>query len=52
VANAAGIDLAGGEKRVPGEPRIVDDAQGAGGRNAIVVAHTLTLRQAEEYRQH
>src|SRR6185437_4960282 len=52
MADTAGIGLAGAEKLMRGEPRVIDDAPRAGGRDAIVVAHALTLRQAEENGQH
>jgi hypothetical protein len=48
VPDAAGIDLAGIEELVRGEPRVIHDAQRAGGCDAIVVTHALTLRQGEE----
>src|SRR5271154_1317606 len=52
MADPAGIDLAGAEKLMRGEPRVGDDAQRAGARDAIFVAHALALWQAEENGQH
>jgi hypothetical protein len=52
MTDAAGKDLAGAEKLMRGEPRVIDDAHGAGGRDAVVVAHALALWQREENRQH